>query len=226
MSERPVAIFDLDGTLTTRNTFIPYLLSFGKRHRKYAAMSKLPIQIGPYLLRIVKDWQLKERLLQSFFAGVPRDAIERHTDWFCEKWLPKRTHPLGSDFLRHHLQRGDRVVLLSASPDLYVPAIAERLGIAETVCTRVAFDRDICTGRLLGTNCKGDHKLSAIQQHLGCVRPQSVSFAYGDSRHDLPVLRWANHGVLIRSRRTLPVAEDCPATLEALASRPMSVRQS
>lgn len=205
MTPRPIAIFDLDGTLTTRDSFASFLLTFGRRRRLYAALSMFPLRVAGYLLRVTKDVQLKQRLLESFFGGVSRSEIREHADWFCREWLPRHRHPVGIPLLQEHLERNHRVVLLSASPDLYVPDIAAALGIRETICTRVEFAGEACTGRLLSENCKGERKLVALKHYLGCDAPPFESFAYGDSRHDLPVLNWVGRGVLVKSRETVTI---------------------
>ena len=97
---------------------------------------------------MARDYQVKQQLLQSFFKGVSRQQIREHNEWFCKHWLPANIHPIGHQRLREHLGKCDRVILLSASPDLYVPALGRELGIEEVICTRVTFDRHICTGRL------------------------------------------------------------------------------
>ncbi len=203
MSEQAMAIFDLDGTLTTRDSFVSYLLTYGRRRRKVGALSMFPLRISAYLLKRVKDFQLKQQLLRSFLGGVPREKIQEHTEWFCQNWLPKNFHPVGQRFLREHLDQGHRVVLLSASPDLYVPEVAKCFGIHETVCTQVEFQGELCTGNLIGDNCKGIHKLEAIKKHLGCEHPQSESYAYGDSEHDLPILRWVAHGIMVQRNSSI-----------------------
>ena len=164
-----------------------------------------PLRISAYLLNRVKDFQLKEQLLQSFFAGLSRTEIGEHTDWFCRNWLPKNLHPVGQRCLKTHLDQGHRIVMLSASPDLYVPAIASSFGIHESICTRVEFHGERCTGRLVGDNCKGDQKLTAIKHYLGWDQPQTESFAYGDSKHDLPLLNWVDRGMLVKAREAIVV---------------------
>jgi phosphatidylglycerophosphatase C len=107
--------------------------------------------------------------------------------------------------LRHHQAAGHRVILLSASPDLYVPAVGRALGIAEVVSTRVAVAGGRCAGHIVGDNCKGENKLEALRRHLGGDVPPPGSFAYGDSRSDLPVLRWVASGYLVRRGRLVEV---------------------
>lgn len=224
MSDAPLAIFDLDGTLTVRDTFVRYLLTFGRRRRKFAAMSRFPLRVAGYLLKVTRDFELKQALLRSFFGGHSQEELQEHTDWFCREWLPDNLHPIGMRHLHEHLDRQHRVILLSASPNLYVPQVAETLGIAEAVCTQVEFRDRVCTGTLLGDNCKGVGKLTAIQKYLNREQLPVESYAYGDSKHDLPVLRWVDAGFLISSRDSTRVARDPAATPQATTASSGEVR--
>jgi HAD superfamily hydrolase (TIGR01490 family) len=207
----PLAIFDLDGTLTTQDTFVAYLVSFGRRHRKIGALVAMPFRVSGYLLKLLRDHQLKQQLLRSFFGGAGRAQIEEHTDWFCRNWLPRHLHSVGNRFLKEHLAQNHRVILLSASPDLYVPAVGRALGIAETLCTQVAFEGDLCAGRLVGSNCKGDEKIARVREYLGVSAAPPNTSAYGDSRHDLPLLNWVENGVLVKARTSQVVERTNPA---------------
>src|SRR5690606_31995445 len=107
--------------------------------------------------------------------------IAEHTAWFCRRWLPRNLHPVGMQLLDAHLRQSHRVILLSASPDIYVQAVASALGISEAVCTQVCYEDDVCTGRLVSGNCKGEAKVRSLQAYLGVDRAPEGSYAYGDS---------------------------------------------
>src|SRR2546421_8145211 len=49
------------------------------------------------------------------------------------------------------------LALLSASPDVYVPAIAAALGFAEVLCTGVEWNGDRLVGRLTTPNRSEEH---------------------------------------------------------------------
>ena len=110
--------------------------------------------------------------------------------------------------LRDHQEAGDRVVLLSASPEVYVPAIGRMLGIEEVLCTQVVKDGDSWDGALLGENCKGEGKVRRMTEYLETAEAPARSWAYGDSSSDLPLLNWVKRGFLVRRGRISPVCED------------------
>lgn len=201
----PLAVFDLDGTLTTRDSFVAYLVTFGRRHARYRALASMPFWLGAYVGKLMKDYQLKQRLIRSFVAGVDSHAIQEHTEWFCQYWLPRHLHPVGHHLLQQHLRQQHRVILLSASPDIFVPKVAFELGIEEVICTRVRQLDGVWQGELDGLNCKGAEKLASLQRYLGSTHRPSGSFSYGDSKSDLAVLSWVEHGAWIRRKDFVPL---------------------
>lgn len=207
-----IAIFDLDGTLTTQDTFLAFLITYGRRNRRYAALARTPFRIATYLAKLIKDYRLKETLIRDFLSAEDQRAIDNHCQWFCDQWLPKRMHPIGTELLRSHQQRNDRIILLSASPDIVVPMIAERLGISELVCTRLERSCGSMTGRIDGVNCKGEHKVTAIQRYLNCETSPPNSYAYGDSKSDRYILNWVRHGSWVHRRGTRPFDPDLTTT--------------
>ena len=213
----PTAVFDLDGTLTTKDSFVAFLLTFGVRFSRYAGLATMPVWITVYLARMMKDYELKQRLIADFIAGFDPSAIEEHTAWFCENWLPRHLHPVGHALLQGHLRKGHRVILLSASPDIFVPQIAQTFGINEVICTRVKRIDGVWQGELDGPNCKGEEKLNAIRRWLGVHDAPPETYSYGDSKSDLPVLSWAQKGAWVRRNDFQPLPgtprSDFPGTM-------------
>ncbi|HET9772046.1 MAG TPA: HAD-IB family hydrolase, partial [Acidimicrobiia bacterium] len=101
-----------------------------------------------------------------------------------------------------HRAEGHELVLVSASPELYVAPIGQRLGFEDVIATRLEVDADgRLTGRLLGSNCRGPEKVARLRQWRdeGLV----VDFAYGDSAGDRELLALAATPVRIHRRRGL-----------------------
>lgn len=194
----PIAVFDLDGTLLSRDTFLPFVIGYAWKH----GFVKRLWHSAPYLVgravRLLSAERAKEGVLRMMFSGERREKIATYAEVFCQSWVAHKLRPQLERRLREHLQTGHRVLLVSASPDLYVATFARLLDIPEVVCTRIAFTSGLCTGRLASRNCKGPEKLRMLKEHLGFESAPRDSVAYGDSYNDLPVLLWATRGFLVR----------------------------
>jgi phosphatidylglycerophosphatase C len=201
----PLAIFDLDGTLVRGDSFLPFHISYAWRRRRVWPLLTLPVYLSLYACRILSDRAAKERVLISFLRGQSSASVAEHARWFCSRWVQPKLNEEVIERLREHQEAGHRVILLSASPDVYVPAIGAFLGIGEVVCTRVALDADRWEGTIIGVNCKGDAKIDLLRRRLGPDAVPSRTYAYGDSHSDLPLLRWVSDGFLVKGRQLLTV---------------------
>jgi phosphatidylglycerophosphatase C len=196
----PVAVFDLDGTLLRGDSLLPFLLRYGWRRRRLA-LAFLAWYVLLYACRAVSARAAKERLLRRFLGGEPASVIGQEVARFCDGWVRRQLNEPVLRRLREHQAAGHRVILLTASPCVYVPAVADLLGIREVVCTRVKWQGETCVGEIDGANCKGEDKLRLLQSYLAGTRSLAGSYAYGDSRSDLPVLQWASRGFLVEGSR-------------------------
>ncbi|HEV3238435.1 MAG TPA: HAD family hydrolase [Gemmataceae bacterium] len=203
-----LAIFDLDGTLVTRDSFLPFLISYAIKRRRFWPVIVMPVWIGLYVLRLISARTVKERLLTLIFNSEKKENIAQHAETFCRNWVDGHLRPDLMEKLREHQKAGHRIILLSASPDIYVPRIGKHLGIDETVCTRVAWNEGCCTGKIVGPNCKGEEKVTLLGEYLQVKRLPDTSYAYGDSKSDLPILRWATYGYLVRNGALQAVSKE------------------
>jgi len=194
----PLAVFDLDGTLVRGDTLLPFLSSYARRQWRLGPFVRLPFELAAYGVGLMSARTAKERVLRAFVAGQSLADLQAHADWFAEHWAHRRWQPEIVARLGEHQARKHRVILLSASPDLYVPVLARRLGIHEVICTRVASEDGICSGRIVGPNCKGPAKVAALTAYLGGAPLPPGSTAYGDSKSDLPLLRLVKFGFLCK----------------------------
>lgn len=205
-SAETLAVFDFDGTLVTRDSFLPFLVRYARKLRKFRALLIMPFWLSLYGIRAISAKTVKEKVMGLVLAGQERVAIDAFAEAFFADWVQTHLKETVVQRLREHQLQGHRVVLLSASPDLYVPAMGRHLGIEETVCTRVIFEEDRCTGLIAGLNCKGEAKIAMLREYLKLNGAPGLSFSYGDSRSDLPLLRWVTHGYLVRGKEFIKVS--------------------
>ena len=147
---------------------------------------------------------MKSAAIRAVLGGSTRQEIEAWTDEFVPRLLARGMHADALATLEAHRGRGDRLVLLSASPDLYVPAIGRALGFAETVCTGIAWDGERLTGYLATPNRRGAEKARVLAA-LRREHPGLEVVAYGNSAGDLEHLALADRAMLVngsaRARR-------------------------
>ncbi len=212
-----VALFDLDGTLTRRDTLLPFLAGYALRHplRLPRLWRLAPALIG-YLVRGRDRGRLKSTVIRAVMGGERRDLIDAWAESFVLALEPHRR--FRSDALaalQVHRAAGDHQVLLSASPDLYVPRIGRLLGFERTLCTELKWRGDRLDGALKTPNRRGEEKLRCLES-LRSQYPGAPIVAYGNSASDLIHMRRADRAVLVdgsaaaRRRATeagIPVAD-------------------
>jgi phosphatidylglycerophosphatase C len=193
-----LAVFDLDGTITRHDSLGPYALGFVVRNRPW----RLPalLLVLPALLRYaagsIDRGELKSAFIRATLGGCRREELERWTATFVETLVARGVFPKALEAVEAHARAGDHLVLLSASTDLYVPAIAHALGFREVICTGVRWDGDRLDGALTTPNRRGEEKARCVAALLA-GHPGIQSAAYGNAASDLAHLKLVERGVLV-----------------------------
>ncbi len=205
---RVIAVFDLDGTITRRDTLFPYVLHFlAQRPWRLARLLRVLPAACAYLVDRDRA-RLKAALLRHALGGESRAALDRWNSTYLPCVIAHDLLAPAVAAIERHRSDGDTLVLMSASVDLYVPELGRRLGFARTLCTGVRWQGDALDGVLATPNLRGEEKA----RRLADLRAQDdgASFvAYGNSASDLPHLRLADRGILVngsRSAREVAVA--------------------
>lgn len=148
--------------------------------------------------------KLKSALLQAALGGCTRAEADAWTADFASRVLRRGVRSDALAAIARHRRNGDVLALLSASVDLYVPAIGRSLGFSEIVCTEVRWDGDRLAGTLATANRRGAEKIFCLAQ-LRARHPNLPVAAYGNSASDLGHLRLVERPVLVngswRARR-------------------------
>jgi phosphatidylglycerophosphatase C len=193
-----IAIFDLDGTLTWRDTFVPYVAAFLAR-RPGRWMSVVPAFIAVVLFlcgQLDRD-RFKERLIRVCLGGASREEIARCTARFVESVMRGGLRPAAVQAIEQHRAAGDHLVLLSASPDLYVPALATQLGFDECICTELGWNGSVLSGQFVTANRRGEEKVRVVRA-MREARPVQMA-AYANSSSDLGHLALVERPCLVNA---------------------------
>jgi len=192
----PIAIFDLDGTITHRDTLFPLVLR--QLARKPWNLLRL-LAVAPAALRYLFDHDrgaLKQSLLRATLRGVPRAELAALSRQFVSDKIARGCFRDALATIRRHRDAGHHLVLMSASVDFYVPEFARQLDFDEVISTEVRWIDERLDGTLTSANRRGEEKARCVRMLLSARGP-TESFAYGNSASDLPHLALVNHGQLV-----------------------------
>lgn len=193
-----IAAFDFDGTLTRRDTFIPFLLRGLGWPRLFGALLRCAPWLAGYVLRVVRNDVAKAKLMQATLAGR---SVKEMDDW-AARWFaqdfPGQLREDAMARLAWHQQAGHCCVMVSASPDVYLPRVAEQLGFDALICTEMEVEGTYLTGRMKTPNCHGEQKVVRLRawaaERFGAMGLEGATlYAYGDTSGDKPMLRLARH---------------------------------
>jgi phosphatidylglycerophosphatase C len=205
MKARTVAVFDFDGTLTRRDTLLPFL-----RRTRGASRTSMALLANSLVLArgMVGDDDrrdaAKASVLRHLLAGQDVDELRAAADVFADVVLKRGLRSHMREQVRTHKSEGHELVIVTASPELYVGPIGSRLGFDAVLGTRLETDGNgRLTGRLDGRNCRGPEKVERLRAWLG--GGEATVYAYGDSSGDRQLWEFADHAYRVRGDRLLVV---------------------
>ncbi|MGH3321141.1 MAG: HAD-IB family hydrolase [Streptosporangiaceae bacterium] len=161
-----MAAFDVDGTLTRRDTLLPFLSYVCGRRALAACLLGRSARLGVSMAldRDRARGRVKESVLRDLLAGRRDDDVREAGERFAGRlvdgpWL----RPDTSERWRWHRELGHEVVIVSASLEAYLIPFAALIGGAEVLATRLSVGDDgRLTGGLEGINCRGPEKLARL----------------------------------------------------------------
>ncbi|MGL5037230.1 MAG: HAD family hydrolase [Aeromonas sp.] len=127
-------------------------------------------------------------------AGKTRQWLDSLSTRVAEQMLRERLYPEGLARIEWHRERGDELVLISASGEHLVAPMAKMLGMDHCVAIQLNEEDGILTGQTRGTLSFREGKVARINQlFAGRDNLWQGSFGYSDSHNDLPMLRAVAH---------------------------------
>lgn len=184
-----IAAFDVDGTLTTRDSVVPFL----RRMVTPRAVVRLMVHPQALIRGIVRRDRdaLRAAATTAVFTGLPWPRVAAAGQAFGDEINARWLRPDAAARLGWHVANGHRVILVSASYGVYLDRLAEQLGAEAVLSTRLEVVDGRCTGRLDGPNCRGPEKVRRLRRWLdgeGLRRDEVEIWGYGDSAGDRELL--------------------------------------
>lgn len=202
-TERPLVIFDLDRTITTHGTFLPFLLYYAIRNNplRLLLLPAVVFMMLLYLCRMITRKHLKT-LMQSLLIGKPDKS---HLDDVCDRYvsqvLEKSVNLDALFYIRRWQTSGAKLVIATASFDWMARSFAKRLGFDEIIASKSREVDGVVVPGIDGENCYGQDKLAIVEKELGNLRELKESgkevWFYTDHHSDIPLLEVCSYPVVI-----------------------------
>lgn len=185
-----LALFDFDGTITTSDSFLHFLL----REHGVLELSRfvpwaLPKVVG-WGLGLVEARVAKEALTAGLYRGRAVEAVEAMGEHFACVHLPALLRPRALQRLDWHAARGHEVAIVTASFRYWIEPWTRARGF-HLVATRLQERGGLLTGRFDGLNCNGREKVRRVRESLDLRRYARI-WAYGNTSGDRAMLAAAD----------------------------------
>ncbi len=185
-----LALFDFDGTITSKDTFLDFI----RFVRGWPAFVVGMLLLSPasilFLCGIIKNSTFKELMLRLFLRGMPVEVLKRYGHDYAEKRLPGIIRHSAKDRLDWHKNQGHEIVIISASSKEWMESWALKQGYS-LISTRLESKNGLLTGALEGENCFGQEKVRRLKAEFD-IDKYSYVYAYGDSKGDREMLSLAH----------------------------------
>jgi HAD superfamily hydrolase (TIGR01490 family) len=216
-----LALFDFDGTITSNNTWTPFLKAAVRPRRLVAGrLVLLPIIIG-HRIGVIPSGRARELANWVAFAGERATPLRKLGIRYATDVLPKTMQQWALDRIEWHTSQGDEVLVVSASLDVYLAPWCRARNLAY-ICTTLEERAGRLTGRCVHGDCSGVEKVRRIKERCN-LGQYSLVYAYGDTPDDREMLELAHRkfyrGKEVTSWDDVMEFEDPPAIDNARESR-------
>jgi HAD superfamily hydrolase (TIGR01490 family) len=185
-----LALFDFDGTITTREMLPDFFrLAIPRRRVQFGGVLLAPLIIG-YKLGVVSGSLLRAAIVRLGFTGVCLQSYRDHGLDFARSVLPGVIRPEAAERIAWHRARGDRVIVVSGALDVYLAPWCQTQGL-ELICSALQHREGRLTGRYEGSQCVSARKRERVLQRVDRSRYSEI-YAYGDTVEDRELLELAS----------------------------------
>jgi phosphoserine phosphatase len=203
---RPIIVSDMDGTLSTAETWRGVHAWILANHPSPAARRFLPLRLP--MVAIVRlglrdreafraRWQVDHAKL---LRGVPERRLDEMGEWIVESLLWPSRRRAAIDALASAVDEAraadprTEVILASGAYEPIVRAFARRVGADVALATRLEVADGVATGRLGKPVQSGAQKAAAVRS---LAAGGEVLVAFGDTSADIPLLELARRPVAV-----------------------------
>ncbi|MFM1151897.1 HAD family hydrolase [Yersinia enterocolitica] len=194
-----LALFDLDETLISDD-------SSGLWLRWLVDQGLAPQELAEQEQYLMKQYYQGSLSMSCYMESTLSPLVGKHTaevgGWverFIERDILPRVYPQARKLMNWHRNRGDYIVIISATGEHLVTPIAQQLSANAALSIGVEVENSRYTGKTYGTLTYREGKVERLKQWL-IESPQldfQRSYGYSDSINDKPLLEYVDRAAVI-----------------------------
>lgn len=185
-----LALFDFDGTITTRETMPDFVRVTVPRARLHLWGTLLAPWVLGYKVGLVSGSNIREKIARVGFRGMREADYLAAGERFAREVLPTVLRPAAMARIAWHKARGDTVVVVSGGFDVYLSHWCRAQGV-ELICSKLEVVDGVLTGRYDGAQCVREEKARRVRERY-VLRQYGAVHAYGDTTEDAELLALAD----------------------------------
>lgn len=199
-----LAIFDVDYTLTKRETLLEfYLFMIKKKPKLIIYLPKNVISAFLFMIGIFTAKTAKENFI-SFIDGIEENEMKNYVKEFYHKRLSNILYVDAIDTMKKLKNDGYKVFLISASAEFYLNEFYNLKEVDKVIGTRFTCEAGKYRKKIVGENCKGEEKVKRLMEVLKEEKIDvdfKSSYMYSDSLSDLPLFKLVGHPYLVNPKK-------------------------
>lgn len=186
-----LALFDFDGTITTREMLPAFVYSAVPPRRLRVGKLLLAPWVAGYKFGWVSGVSIRKKIAYAGFRGMREADYLAAGKRFARDALPLVLRPEAMARIAWHKERGDTVVVVSGGFDVYLSHWC-RAHWLELICSKLEVVDGALTGRYDGAQCVRDEKPRMVRERYALDDFDAV-YAHGDTPEDFALLEIADH---------------------------------
>ena len=191
-------LYDFDGTIYDGDSGVDIILFALKKYPKIFFL--LIINCFKYLFKII-DKETFKGYMFSFVKYI--DNMDEFLNEFWDRneckiktfWKNKKSHK--------------KDIIISASGYFWLKPIADKYEVVDLIATNI----DTSTGKIIGNNCHGKEKVKLFYSKY---KDAIIDKMYTDSSNDLPLIKEARQGFMVKKNIIMPYYDYKPSILRKI----------
>ncbi|MFM7069650.1 MAG: HAD family hydrolase [Actinomycetes bacterium] len=202
---RRVAAFDFDGTVSKRDTLVPFLARVAGPSKFAAVAAQLGLRGARGTVDVRNRDDVKAHIIELVLAGRDADEIDALGATYAAELVATKLRPFVVQRVRTHRAQGFETVFVSASMVQYLRPVARALGVDHVIAVETEAVDGRLTGAMVGPNVRADEKVTRLREWLEATGdPAPELWSYGNTSGDHALLRAADHAFWLGKPSRLP----------------------